>query len=269
MVKNLYFPLHKPAEIRYHFINSPVPATNPRHYFRRAAPLKLKLNPDRQTALLVDEHPLWLDAVTRVLERIDVTVVASSTSPQHALKLLAEHAPGLLVIGLDGHESDVDALTFLRSAREQLPDVRAIVLSAYRDPERIEAALQSGAVAYVVKTVEAEDLAYAMRQAFTHSVYVAANPAVAAQTWSPPAGSTAAGSVTRREADILRLVAEGHSNAEVARMLWIAEQTVKFHLSNIYRKLNVSNRTEAARWAQLHGLLTGRPAPARADLNVA
>jgi DNA-binding NarL/FixJ family response regulator len=231
--------------------------------------LKLKLQLDRHTALLVDEHPLWLDAVARVLERIDVTVVAASTSPQHALALLEERSPELVVIGLDGHESDVDALTFLRSAREQVPHVRAIVLSAYRDPERVEAALQSGAVAYVVKTVEAEDLAYAMRQAFAHSVYVAANPATATQPWSPPAAGAAAGVVTRRETDILRLVAEGHSNAEVARTLWIAEQTVKFHLSNIYRKLHVSNRTEAARWAQLHGLLAGRPTRARADLNVA
>jgi DNA-binding CsgD family transcriptional regulator len=53
----------------------------------------------------------------------------------------------------------------------------------------------------------------------------------------------------------LTLVAEGHSNAQLARMLWVTEQTVKFHLSNIYRKLNVSNRTEASRWAQVHGLL--------------
>jgi DNA-binding NarL/FixJ family response regulator len=229
--------------------------------------LKFNLESDRHTALLVDEHPLWLDAVARVLERMDVSVVASSTSPQHALGLLAEHAPGLVVIGLDGHESDIDALEFLRSAREQLPEVRAIVLSAYRDPERIEAALQAGAVAYVLKTVEAEDLAYAMRQAFTHSVYVATHPPAASQSWSPPTPNGAG--VTRREADILRLVAEGHSNAEVAQMLWIAEQTVKFHLSNVYRKLNVSNRTEAARWAQLHGLLAGRSAVARAGLDAA
>jgi DNA-binding NarL/FixJ family response regulator len=230
--------------------------------------LNLDLQTDRHTALLVDEHPLWLDAVTRVLERIDVTVVGSSTSPQRALELLSEHTPELLVIGLDGHESDVDALTFLRSARERAPHVRAIVLSAYRDPERIEAALQSGAAAYVLKTVEADDLAYAMRQAFAHSVYVAANAPVSAQTSSQPAGN-AAGAVTRREADILRLVAEGHSNAEVARMLWIAEQTVKFHLSNVYRKLNVSNRTEASRWAQLHGLVGNPPSRARVDLGVA
>jgi DNA-binding CsgD family transcriptional regulator len=58
----------------------------------------------------------------------------------------------------------------------------------------------------------------------------------------------------------LRLVAEGHSNAQLARMLWVTEQTVKFHLSNIYRKLDVANRTEASRWAQIHGLLDGRNA---------
>ena len=62
--------------------------------------------------------------------------------------------------------------------------------------------------------------------------------------------------LTQREFEILRLVAEGHSNAELARMLWVTEQTVKFHLSNIYRKLDVSNRTEASRWAQLNGLLS-------------
>jgi DNA-binding NarL/FixJ family response regulator len=219
--------------------------------------------------LLVDEHPLWLEAVERVLERIDVNVVASSTSPKHALALLAEHAPELVVIGLDGYESDVDALTFLRSAREQLPNVRAIVLSAYRDPARIEAALQAGAVAYVLKTVEPEDLAYAMRQAFTHSVYVAATAPPAGEQWPLAPGNGAVNAVTRREAEILRLVAEGHSNADVARMLWIAEQTVKFHLSNIYRKLGVSNRTEASRWAQLHGLLAGRPALAKVDREVA
>ena len=63
--------------------------------------------------------------------------------------------------------------------------------------------------------------------------------------------------MTKRERQILCLVAEGHSNAQLAAMLWVTEQTVKFHLSNVYRKIDVANRTEAARWAQLHGLLTG------------
>jgi DNA-binding NarL/FixJ family response regulator len=231
--------------------------------------LKLTIASEQRTALLVDEHPLWLEAVAGVLGRIDVGVLAATTSPEQALELLAEHAPALIVVGLDGRESPIDTLTFLQRARELRPDARAIVLSADRDPARIGAALAAGAVAYVLKTVQAEDLAYAMRQAFTHSVYVAAN-AVARQPWPPrPVEDPTPVGVTRREAEILRLVAEGHSNADVARMLWIAEQTVKFHLSNIYRKLNVSNRTEASRWAQLHGLLASRPEHAAVNRNVA
>ena len=69
----------------------------------------------------------------------------------------------------------------------------------------------------------------------------------------------AAHDLTRRELEILQLVAEGHSNSQLARMLWVTEQTVKFHLSNIYRKLDVANRTEASRWAQLNGLLSTHP----------
>jgi DNA-binding NarL/FixJ family response regulator len=231
--------------------------------------LKTAQGTERRTALLVDEHPLWLEAVARVLARVDVSVVGTTTSPHDALALLGEHSPGLITIGLDGHGSGVDALTFVRQVRELRPQTRAIVLSAHRDEARIEAALQAGAVAYVLKTVQAEDLAYATRQAFEHSVFVAARRPAAPRGWGRPDGGGVPAGVTRREAEILRLVAEGHSNADVARMLWIAEQTVKFHLSNIYRKLNVSNRTEAARWAQLHGLLSARPGPATADLNVA
>ena len=70
--------------------------------------------------------------------------------------------------------------------------------------------------------------------------------------------------LTKREVEILQLVAEGHSNSQLAKMLWVTEQTVKFHLSNIYRKLEVSNRTEASRWAQLHGLLPAAPGRATA-----
>ena len=72
---------------------------------------------------------------------------------------------------------------------------------------------------------------------------------------APPLEMESTADLTRREVEILRLVAEGHSNAQLARMLWVTEQTVKFHLSNVYRKLDVSNRTEASRWAQLNGLL--------------
>ena len=95
--------------------------------------------------------------------------------------------------------------------------------------------------------------ASAIRQAFDHSIYLARGHNGKRQR-SRESIEEAWG-LTRRELEILTLVAEGHSNAQLARMLWVTEQTVKFHLSNIYRKLNVSNRTEASRWAQVHGLL--------------
>jgi len=97
-----------------------------------------------------------------------------------------------------------------------------------------------------------------LRQTFDHSVYLSGSytaPRVA------PTRAAGLPELTRREREILQLVVEGHSNAKLAKMLWVTEHTVKVHLSNVYRKLKVSNRTEAARCAQLHGLLgdpTGR-----------
>jgi DNA-binding CsgD family transcriptional regulator len=100
-------------------------------------------------------------------------------------------------------------------------------------------------------------VASAVRQAFAHSVFTAdSDLAAAVEPVAAPARKERPGGLTKRELEILKLVAEGHSNAGLARMLWVTEQTVKFHLSNVYRKLDVSNRTEASRWAQLNGLLS-------------
>ena len=115
-------------------------------------------------------------------------------------------------------------------------------------------AMRAGAAAYVMKSAHPDDLAAAVRQVFGPSLFLADSwtPAQAPPREEQP---TETWGLTRRELEILGLVAEGLSNAQVARTLWVTEQTVKFHLSNTYRKLGVSNRTEASRWAQLHGLL--------------
>jgi DNA-binding NarL/FixJ family response regulator len=127
------------------------------------------------------------------------------------------------------------------------------VLSSHTSTDYIDRALEAGAVAYVVKSAHPDDLASAIRQAFNHSVFFAGGRPAAPRAVERPNVETL--DLTRREQEILRLVAEGHSNAKLAKMLWVTEQTVKFHLSNTYRKLGVSNRTEAARWAQVNGLL--------------
>jgi two-component system response regulator DevR len=213
---------------------------------------------ERYSAVLLDRQALWLEAVERVLDRIDVVVRGKATTSAAALAAVDTHRPDVFITGIELGEGDRDGIACIRDARERLPHLKAIVLSSHTEPEWIDRALDAGAVAYVVKSAHPDDLASAVRQAFDHSVYFAgARPAAA---WPAPRASYDESDLTRREKEILRLVAEGHSNAKLAKMLWVTEQTVKFHLSNVYRKLNVSNRTEAARWAQVHGLLTDQRA---------
>jgi DNA-binding NarL/FixJ family response regulator len=216
----------------------------------------MSANLDQRTAILVDEHPLWMDTVEQVVRRADVSVIAKTSSATSALERVSETRPDLLITGINMPEPDMDGIELLRAARERVPGLKAIVLSMYDDAEHINAAFAAGARAYVLKTAHPDDLAAAVRQAFEVSIFLTDARPEAVPT-AAPAGSTS--ELTRREQEILRLVAEGHSNAQLARMLWVTEQTVKFHLSNIYRKLDVSNRTEASRWAQLHGLLAAQP----------
>ena len=209
-----------------------------------------------RTAVLVDHHPLWLDAVSMVVGDLGLTVVGTATSGREGLALVTEHRPDVLVTGIQMPEGDIDGIELVRKGNEIVPGLRAIVLSVYDDSKHIDGALAAGAVAYVIKTAHPDDLRSAIRQAFAHSVYLPGSRPAAAQ--AARVAREDLPDLTRRELEILQLVAEGHSNTQLAKMLWVTEQTVKFHLSNVYRKLDVANRTEASRWAQLHGLLDGR-----------
>jgi DNA-binding NarL/FixJ family response regulator len=210
---------------------------------------------NEQCGVICDSHPMWIDAVEQVLRRIGIRVVGKTTSTDEALELVEQHRHDLLITELEGDSGDTGGLALVERSRALVPDVRPIVLSMHQEPQVIDAAFAAGASAYVVKTAHPEDLASAVRQAFSHSVYLAGRPAAAPAPVTEAATGDDSPGLTRRELEILRLVAEGHSNAQLARMLWVTEQTIKFHLSNIYRKLDVANRTEASRWAQVHGLL--------------
>jgi DNA-binding NarL/FixJ family response regulator len=219
---------------------------------RKVRPLSVNTGsaPSR-SAVVLDPHPLWLDAVEQILERIHVTVVAKTTTTAAALEAVADHEPDLLVAELDDEQPGLRPLECLRQALERRPSLKIVVLSGEGTPDHISRAFAAGAAAYVVKTAQPDDLCAAVRQAFDHSVYFPAG--FEGTVPSPVEADTAV--LTRRELEILQLVAEGHSNAQVGRQLWVTEQTVKFHLSNIYRKLDVANRTEASRWAQVRNLL--------------
>lgn len=222
----------------------------------------------RLDAVVLDPHPIWLDAVEMILERIGATVILKTPSASAALRTIEREQPRLLTLELDTPSGEPDGFEVVRRARKLAPSLRAIVLSTHNDPMHIDAALAAGAAAYIPKTAHPNDVASSVRQALDRSVSLVGGPRPAgtAPGVVRAARSENPGDLTRRELEILRLVAEGHSNVQLARMLWITEQTVKFHLSNIYRKLGVSNRTEASRWAQLNGLLAEQQMPAESSI---
>lgn len=220
----------------------------------------------KRSAVLLDKQPLWLEAVERVLGWVDVVVAGKATSPAVALDLVAKHQPDLVVSGIEMSADEMNGIEFLRRALEQVPRPKGIILSDHTEPQWIEQALDAGAAAYVLKSAHPDDLASAVRQTFELSIYFSSARRVPPPALAPaPLFDAAAADLTQREREILILVAEGHSNAKLAKMLWVTEQTVKFHLSNIYRKLEVANRTEAAWWARQHGLLGERAAPNDSD----
>ena len=204
------------------------------------------------TAVIADPYPLWRDALSALLDRLDVTVVGAATDADEAVAMVGEHQPDVIVT--DYGLATCRATNLLNEARIASPKSRCVVLSDKTvESERIDA-FAAGAWAYCAKLAEPDDLAAAIRQLFSQSIFFAeSQPSTVVRPTRADGSSPSV--LTKRETEILRLTAEGHSNAELAKMLWVTEQTVKFHLSNIYRKLDVSNRTEASRWALLHGLL--------------
>ena len=208
-----------------------------------------------RTAIIVDRYPLYLEALERLLGSLGIAVLAATTSPSEAISEIAEHRPDLLVIGVEARDDDRDGLALIREVGADHSGIRMVALSEVADRQAALAALSAGASAYVVRTAHPGDLATAIRQAFEHSFYLA-SPQTSQPAVVSPLPIAPSHRLTKREVEILRLAAEGHSNAQMARMLWVTEQTVKFHLSNVYRKIGVGNRTEASRWAQVNGLLS-------------
>jgi DNA-binding NarL/FixJ family response regulator len=198
--------------------------------------------------VIADDHRLVLDGIRRALEADpDFEIVGETQSGTQVLPLVARTKPDLVL--LDVRMPHMDGLACLDEIRRRHPEVKVVMLSASSSSELVEAALRRGAAAYVVKTVDPDDLPATLRQALEGNVHTAVGLEAA-----EPAGAKALG-LTERELTILGALARGLSNDEIAKEFWVAPQTVKFHLTNIYRKLGVKNRTEAARLAYQHGLV--------------
>ena len=199
--------------------------------------------------LIADDHRLMLQGIRRALEGAEgIEVVGEAYTGAQVLPLIGRNNPDVVL--LDIRMPQLDGLACLDRIRQRYPDVKVVVLSVFSDAEHIQMALKRGASGYIVKSINPLDLPAAIRQAVEGTVYHALGlPEIDEQSEARAAGLTA------REIAILKAVARGLSNQAIGKELWVTEQTVKFHLTNIYRKLGVNNRTEAARYAYQHGLV--------------
>jgi DNA-binding NarL/FixJ family response regulator len=207
-----------------------------------------------RTAVIFDHSQLWLHSLERVLPAIGIATRGRATSADEAVLLVKQHAPNLFIAGIDRGPNVAGDLSCVRLARERVPELQVIVWSNVNEAHAVKAAFASGAAVYVLKTARPEDILLAIRQTSERSFYLADDLSVGNRA-AARAKEEASGILTRREIEILQLLAQGHTNAQLAQLLWVTEDTVKFHLSNIYQKLDVANRTEASRWAHVHGVV--------------
>jgi DNA-binding NarL/FixJ family response regulator len=204
-------------------------------------------------AVVLEDDPRWCNLVVAVLARLEIATVGTVALGAAALTLLDQLRPDLFVADVKLALHELAGVTCLTRALLLHADMRAVVLSEEDDPATIVQAFRAGAHAYVLKSAQPEELGAAVRQVFNRSVFFPATRTGLAE--AAAARARARRLLTRRELEILEYAAAGVPNAEIARTLWLSEQTVKFHLSNVYKKIGVSNRTEASRWAYEHGVL--------------
>ena len=203
------------------------------------------------SVLIVDDHPVVRDGLTAILgTQPDLDVVGTAGTGPAALREVAALAPDVVLMDLQLPELDGIATT--AAIRERHPRVRVLVLTSYDADADIVAAIEAGAVGYLLKDADRDELCGGIRAAAAGRS--ALSPAVAAKVLARMRGETGPG-LSTREIDVLRAVARGHSNKQIARTLHISEATVKTHLLHIYAKLGVDDRTAAVTEALDRGVI--------------
>lgn len=204
--------------------------------------------------MLVDDHEMVRIGLSAVLStEEDLDLVGEASSGEEGIEMAIQYKPDVVLMDLvmDG----MDGIETTRRIMKELPDCKVIVLTSYIDDAKIYPVIEAGAFSYLLKTSRAHEIAAAIRSA------VNGQPVLEAQVASKimnrfrkPAESLPHEELTEREMEVLRLIAKGMSNQEVADELVIGVKTVKFHVTNILAKLGVEDRTQAAIYAFKHGL---------------
>lgn len=214
--------------------------------------------PEQITILIADDHALVRQGVRGFLEALpDLIVVGEADSGEAAIHMAGELAPDVVLMDLV--MPGIGGIEATRRIKQVSPHSQVIVLTSYHEDEHIFPALRAGALSYALKDVRSAELAEIIRKA-AHGESVL-HPRVAARVVQEIQGvkreaKRLSADLSDRELEVLRLIAAGLSNAEIAEKLFISEKTVKGHVSNILGKLHMLDRTQAAVFAWQQGLVS-------------
>lgn len=214
-------------------------------------------NTEKITLLITDDHLVVRQGLRAFLEtQSDLEIVGEAASGEEAIALVQEHAPDvalmdLLMPGIGGIEAT-------RQIKQLSPRTQIIILTSFHEDSQILPAIQAGALSYLLKDVKPVELIAAIRKAARGEVvlhpFVATRLMQSLQTKPTTESGSVSTELSKRELEVLRLIAEGITNAEIAERLFISEKTVKSHVSNILSKLHLADRTQAAVYAWRNGL---------------
>jgi DNA-binding NarL/FixJ family response regulator len=204
--------------------------------------------------LIVDDHQIVREGLSTLLsDEPDINVVAEAENGVRAIALAAALSPDVILMDLVMPE--MDGIEATRRLCEQPSHGEVLVLTSYVDDQRVGEAIRAGAIGYLLKDVIKDDLLQAIRNAAAGAptLHPEAQKHLMQQVAAPRAAS-ALQTLTERECDVLRCIARGESNKEIARRFKLTEGTVKGYVSAVLAKLNVADRTQAALYAVKHGL---------------
>jgi NarL family two-component system response regulator LiaR len=212
---------------------------------------------DSITVLLVDDHSVVRQGVKAFLvTQPDITVVGEAGSGEEAIKLAGQYVPDVILMDLIMPE--MDGVEATRRVKQVSPRSQIVVLTSYHEDEHIFPALKAGALSYILKDISAAELASAVRKAAAGEAVL--HPRVAARVIKELQGKRQDAlnpftELSERELEVLKLIADGMSNADIAATLVLSEKTVKGHVSNILGKLHLVDRTQAAVYAWREGVV--------------
>jgi DNA-binding NarL/FixJ family response regulator len=201
--------------------------------------------------LVVDDHSMIRDSVARLLGHADgCEVVGTAGDGQEAVDLVGRLAPDVVLMDIE--MPGVDGIAATAQIRERHPEARVVMLTTFSDSERVHDALDAGAVGYLLKDADPSEVVHGVRAAADGHSPLA--PRAASAVLAARADRRSVEDLTDREREVLGLVAAGLANKVIARRLEISERTVKGHLTNVFQRIGVTDRTQAALWAARHGL---------------